>query len=70
MMPMTIKKWIRSIHDLGLIYFYYADLPNNLRDMRLLRRASSKGYIERVHTKSSGVALWKIRKRPVRWNNE
>ena len=54
-----VKKWIEELKKRGIDEFHFRDLPEDLRKMGTLRRASFLKKIKELK-KINDVILWKV----------
>lgn len=52
--------WACKLKKKGMIQFEYKELPNELKNLRLLLRAKEEGVIFRVKKNGNGINIWRI----------
>lgn len=56
-----IYDWISKLKKIGIKEFGHAELPENLKDRRLLQKANEVGLIKKVRIiKKTGRTVWRI----------
>ncbi len=52
--------WACKLKKKGIIQFEYKELPNELKNLRLVRRAKEEGVIFKVKKNGNRVNIWRI----------
>jgi len=56
----AVKKWIEELKKRGIGEFQFSDLPDDLRQIGLLRKASVLKEIEALR-KVGHITIWKVK---------
>lgn len=52
--------WACKLKKKGMIQFEYKDLPEELRNLRLVRRAKEEGYLFKVKKNGNMRNVWRV----------
>lgn len=55
-------EWLKSLISSNIDEFYFRDLPQSLKDNRMLHRSASSRLLTVVKTDNNGVRKWKVNK--------